>query len=67
MQVPNFLEVMGIQSPVVHILDVNLVAVLPEKVVDFSLGLSFDSSLFLGPCIASNCRFLSLLIMFSSI
>jgi hypothetical protein len=67
MQVPNLLEVMGVESPVVHILDVNLVAVLPEKVVDFSLGLSFDSRLFLGPSIASNCRFLSLLIMLSSI
>ena len=67
MEVPNFLEVMCVESPVVDILDVNLVAMLPEKLVDFSLGLSFDSRLFLGPCIASNCRFLSLLVMLSPI
>ena len=67
MQVPNLLEVMSVESPVVDILDVNLIAMLPEKLVHLSLGLSFDSRLFLGPRIASNCRFLSLLVMLSSI
>ena len=67
MKVSNLLKVMGIESPVVYILDVNLVAVFPEKIVDLSLGLSFYSRIFLGPRIASNLWFLSLLIILSSI
>ena len=67
MEVPNLLEVMCVESPVVYILYVNLVAVLPEKLVYFSLSLSFGSRLFLGPRVASNCRFLCLLVMLSPI